>query len=546
MSGLFKPIDGIAGTAVDPIGPSGVLIDPITELTQPGGPYPAGYTLLTDGLGGWIIAPGTGSGINYQGLWDAATNAPALPTGSEVKGDYYIVSVAGSTPLGGITDWSVGDWAIYNGTVYQKIDNSDQVTSVFTRQGAVIALASDYDASQVDNDSSVTGAFVDNALDHLDTNKQETSEKGAANGYAPLDATGLLLTSDLPAATETAQGAAEIATQVETNAGADDTRIVTPAKLAGRTATETLTGIAEIATQPETDAGTDDTRIVTPAKLAGRTATETRTGIAEIATQVETDTGTDDTRVVTPLKLKSTSLAFTPKLHASTHQDGGTDEVATATPGANVIPKTAGDNYLPDGFIAPATETRRGTAEIATGTETNAGTDDTRIVTPAKLAGRTATETRTGIAEIATQVETDTGTDDTRIVTPAKLSGRAATETLTGIAEIATQPETDAGTDDTRIVTPAKLAGRTATETRTGIAEIATQVETDAGTDDTRIVTPLKLAGRTATETRTGIAEIATDAETNAGTDDTRIVTPLKQANYVFSENNVVAGRVFN
>jgi hypothetical protein len=33
-----------------------------------------------------------------------------------------------------------------------------------------------------------------------------------------------------------------------------------------------------------------------------------------------------------------------------------------------------------------------------------------------------ATETTAGIAEIATQVETDTGTDDTRIVTPAKLA----------------------------------------------------------------------------------------------------------------------------
>lgn len=42
------------------------------------------------------------------------------------------------------------------------------VDSVFTRTGAVVAAASDYDASQVDNDSNIAGAFVDDALNNLD------------------------------------------------------------------------------------------------------------------------------------------------------------------------------------------------------------------------------------------------------------------------------------------------------------------------------------------------------------------------------------------
>lgn len=41
------------------------------------------------------------------------------------------------------------------------------VDSVFGRTGFVVALASDYDASQIDNDSSVPGAFVSDALDYL-------------------------------------------------------------------------------------------------------------------------------------------------------------------------------------------------------------------------------------------------------------------------------------------------------------------------------------------------------------------------------------------
>jgi len=35
------------------------------------------------------------------------------------------VSVAGTTNLNGITDWEIGDWAIFNGAVWQKVDNTD-------------------------------------------------------------------------------------------------------------------------------------------------------------------------------------------------------------------------------------------------------------------------------------------------------------------------------------------------------------------------------------------------------------------------------------
>jgi hypothetical protein len=48
-----------------------------------------------------------------------------------------VVSVAGTTNLNGITDWLVGDWAVYNGTAWQKVDNTDSVTSVNGLTGAV-------------------------------------------------------------------------------------------------------------------------------------------------------------------------------------------------------------------------------------------------------------------------------------------------------------------------------------------------------------------------------------------------------------------------
>jgi hypothetical protein len=77
-------------------------------------------------------------GVSYQGTWNASTNTPTLSNGVGTKGYYYVVSVAGSTNLDGITSWNVGDWAIFNGTVWQKVDNTDAVTSVNGYTGTVV------------------------------------------------------------------------------------------------------------------------------------------------------------------------------------------------------------------------------------------------------------------------------------------------------------------------------------------------------------------------------------------------------------------------
>jgi hypothetical protein len=86
--------------------------------------------------------------VNYQGLWNAATNTPTLvnPPSSGTKGYYYIVSTAGT--FAGIS-FEVGDWIISNGSAWQKVDNTDAVSSVFGRTGNVIAANGDYNTSQV-------------------------------------------------------------------------------------------------------------------------------------------------------------------------------------------------------------------------------------------------------------------------------------------------------------------------------------------------------------------------------------------------------------
>jgi hypothetical protein len=76
-------------------------------------------------------------GLVFQGSWNAATNTPALASGVGTNGFYYVVSVAGSTNLDGVTDWQIGDWAIFNGTTWQKIDQTNLVSSVNGQVGAV-------------------------------------------------------------------------------------------------------------------------------------------------------------------------------------------------------------------------------------------------------------------------------------------------------------------------------------------------------------------------------------------------------------------------
>jgi hypothetical protein len=63
--------------------------------------------------------------LNYKGTWNASTNSPALASGVGTKGDYYVVSVAGSTTIDSENLWGVGDWIVFNGTTWQKVDGGD-------------------------------------------------------------------------------------------------------------------------------------------------------------------------------------------------------------------------------------------------------------------------------------------------------------------------------------------------------------------------------------------------------------------------------------
>jgi hypothetical protein len=82
-------------------------------------------------------------GVIYQGSWNATTNTPTLVSSTGTKGHYYIVSVAGSTLIDGVNEWKVGDWIVFDGTTWDKIDNTDAISSFNGRTGAITLTSSD-------------------------------------------------------------------------------------------------------------------------------------------------------------------------------------------------------------------------------------------------------------------------------------------------------------------------------------------------------------------------------------------------------------------
>lgn len=101
-------------------------------------PLDAGFKIPTSYLPASILGS-----VNYQGTWDASTDTPTLPDPTTVKGHYYVVTVAG-TQFG--KAYSLGDWAISDGVIWDKVDATDIVTSVNGQVGTVVITAASISA----------------------------------------------------------------------------------------------------------------------------------------------------------------------------------------------------------------------------------------------------------------------------------------------------------------------------------------------------------------------------------------------------------------
>lgn len=250
-------------------------------------------------------------------------------------------------------------------------------------------------------------------------------------------------------------------------------------------ATEIARGIIQLATQEETDAGLDDTKAITPLKLANYIgfllpiASQTIAGIIEIATQLETNTGLDNTKAVTPLTLSENIV--TRIAGQATAESAATGSPVTSINNVSLLTArgwryawnkalTLAWSFAEKISFSKGLNVVSSTVPLSDGDVTY---NSTRY--NGKISGNVvsfitsdsaATETVQGIAEIATQAEVTTGTDDTRFVTPLKLktsiNNTVATTSNAGIASLANQAESEAaasevlasGVNNTKILTP--------------------------------------------------------------------------------------------
>lgn len=173
-------------------------------------------------------------------------------------------------------------------------------TSTESRTG-IIAIATQAEVNAgTNNTKAVTPLKLDVVVDNTVTNLQNYVNNYVSNP------------GNLPNATTTSRGIAELATSAEVVAGTDGERIVTPAGLAALTSTQSRRGLVELATQAESNALSDTTRAVSPGTIP--VASTTQRGVAEIATQTEVNLGSDTTKYVTPATLESKLQAYTPSL----------------------------------------------------------------------------------------------------------------------------------------------------------------------------------------------------------------------------------------
>lgn len=77
--------------------------------------------------------------LEYVGTWNFTT----MPTATQ-KGQYWIASVSGN-------GYVIGDWAVWNGVAFDKVDNTDAVASVAGRTGNVVLVKTDVGLANVDN-----------------------------------------------------------------------------------------------------------------------------------------------------------------------------------------------------------------------------------------------------------------------------------------------------------------------------------------------------------------------------------------------------------
>jgi hypothetical protein len=465
------------------------------------------------------------SGLSYQGTWNASTNSPTLASSTGTNGYYYIVGTAGSTNLNGITDWQIGDWLLFNGSVWQKIDQTNLVTSVAGRTGAVTLSTSDISglgtiATQNANNVAITGGAVDGttigattATTVIGTILTATTKVVSPYFDAVNSAGGVLRNAS---GTNQIQwgggGGNNVSVDVSTNLNGSNAQIdISPTGTGHVHIKPTGTGSLEVA---PTNLGTINNMSIgatTPSTGAFTSVTST-TPIA-IASG-----GTNATTAAGAL----TSLGA----YAASNPSGYTNNTGTVTSVAATVPTFLSVSGSPITTSGTLSITYSGTAlpvaNGGTGVTTSTGTGNTvlstspTLVTPilgtptsATLTNATGLPISTGISGLGTGVATFLATP-----TSANLAASVTDETGTGSLVFSTSPTLITPA----LGTPSALVGTNITGTASGLtagsvttnANLTGAITSVGNATSLGSFTSANLLGALTDETGTGSAVFAT------------------------------------
>ena len=205
--------------------------------------------------------------LQFQAVWDAENNNPQLPLVPTKKGQYWIVSHSGNR-FG--LSFNTGDWLVAGDGVWQKVDNSDAVSSVNNKIGNVVLTSEDINhnnqtvASAIDSKQNklvpgenivINGDTISAKL-VASTDYNLAYHKPSINGVELINAKQL---EDFDIQKTIKAGENVYLTKSNINKMADTINVYD--------ASETQKGVSQAATQEEIDLGEDNFKYITPQKL---------------------------------------------------------------------------------------------------------------------------------------------------------------------------------------------------------------------------------------------------------------------------------------
>ena len=348
---------------------------------------------------------------------------------------------------------------------------------------------------------------------------------------------------------------------------------------------------ADIASQPEAEAGAINTKLMTPLRVAqavalkvdqsrtisagtglsgGGDLSANRTISADIASTVEAQALTSNVKLMTPLRVGeaiANVVLNTRQVIAGTALNGGGALSSNVTINATLASQAeaeAGD--IGDKLLTPLRVAQQTTARLASNGEAIAGTNNVKLMTPLRSADYVT-------ARLASNAEALAGTNNVKLMTPLRVNEALAAATAIGSsviagtaltgggpissdvtlnADIASDADALAGASNVKLMTPLRVTAQTT-------YRLASNAEAIAGTDNVKLMTPLRVkevigspaqstvtisagtaltGGGDLTANRTISADLASQAEAEAGASSTKLMTPQRVLQHVNSRLN--------